>query len=55
MPPPHAMLQLIDQEEFVQTEDDVARCALKLLESELYQKHSEYVRLQLIHGLLQVR
>lgn len=42
-------------DDFVHSEDDIARCSLTLLQSSLYDKHTDYVRRQLLHCLLQVR
>lgn len=40
--------------EYLQTEYDVARCSIKLLQSSLFTNNKEYVRRQIIYGLLQV-
>ncbi len=45
---------MIDKEQYLQSEHLLARCSRKLLESALYSKHSEYVRLQTLYVLLQV-
>ncbi|KAL8732171.1 MAG: hypothetical protein Q9166_002918 [cf. Caloplaca sp. 2 TL-2023] len=39
--------------DYLRTEYDIVRCSLKLLESALFSAHKEYVRRQLIYGLLQ--
>ncbi|KAL9118609.1 MAG: hypothetical protein Q9187_004842 [Circinaria calcarea] len=39
--------------EYLQSEYDVARCSYKLLESSLFSAHKDYVRRQIIYGLLQ--
>jgi hypothetical protein len=44
--------QYID--EYLKSEYDVARCTFKLLESTLFKAHMEYVRRQIVYGLLQV-
>ncbi|MCJ1256324.1 hypothetical protein MMC24_004145 [Lignoscripta atroalba] len=39
--------------EYLQSEYDIARCSYKLLESALFATHKDYVRRQIIYGLLQ--
>ncbi|KAL8997067.1 MAG: hypothetical protein Q9169_003557 [Polycauliona sp. 2 TL-2023] len=39
--------------EYLHTEFDIARCALKLLESALFSAHKDYVRRQIVHSLLE--
>lgn len=46
--------QLPRLDDYVHSEDDIARCSLTLLQSSLYDKHTDYVRRQLLHCLLQV-
>jgi hypothetical protein len=41
------------RDEYLDSEDDVARCSQMLLESELFCKNNDYVRTQLIYSLLQ--
>jgi hypothetical protein len=41
--------------EYLQSDYDVARCCYKLLESALFKAHQDYVRRQVVYGLLQVR
>lgn len=41
-------------EEYLPSEYDLARCSCKLLASSLFAAHTEYVRRQIIYGLLQV-
>lgn len=40
--------------DYLNTEYDIARCSLKLLESALFSAHRDYVRRQVIHSLLEV-
>ncbi|MCJ1235595.1 hypothetical protein MMC14_003566 [Varicellaria rhodocarpa] len=39
--------------EYLQNDDDITRCSYKLLESTLFAAHKDYVRRQIIYGLLQ--
>jgi Protein of unknown function (DUF2013) len=41
------------KDDYVNSEDDVARCSQKLLQSELFEANKEYVRIQIIYSLLQ--
>ncbi|KAI9822328.1 MAG: hypothetical protein M1827_000046 [Pycnora praestabilis] len=41
------------KEEYLQSEYDIARCSYKLLESALFQTHKDYVRRQIVYGILQ--
>ncbi|KAF2099984.1 hypothetical protein NA57DRAFT_37682 [Rhizodiscina lignyota] len=41
------------KDEYLQSDYDVARCTYKLLESALFKAHMEYVRRQIVYGLLQ--
>ena len=41
------------QDEYLQSEYDNARCSEKLLNSELFKAHKDYVRTQIIYSLLQ--
>ncbi|KZF21937.1 hypothetical protein L228DRAFT_262045 [Xylona heveae TC161] len=41
------------KDEYLQSEYDIARCSYKLLRSNLFQTHKEYVRRQIVYGLLQ--
>lgn len=43
------------QGEYLKSEYDVARCSYKLLSSGLFAAHADYVRRQIVYGLLQVR
>jgi hypothetical protein len=40
--------------EYLQSENDVARCCYKLLNSVLFSAHKDYIRQQIIHTFLQV-
>ena len=40
--------------EYIQSDYDVAQCAQKLLQSELFEQHGSYIRKQIIHCLLEV-
>lgn len=40
--------------EYVETDNDLRRCAYKLYSSSLFAQHADYVRTQLVHCLLQV-
>ncbi|KAL8928557.1 MAG: hypothetical protein Q9208_001791 [Pyrenodesmia sp. 3 TL-2023] len=39
--------------EYLHTEDDIARCSFKLLESALFSAHKDYVRRQIVYSLLE--
>ncbi|KAI9894272.1 MAG: hypothetical protein M1814_004126 [Vezdaea aestivalis] len=41
------------REEYLQSEYDIAKCSLKLLESQLFESHNAYIRRQLLYGLLE--
>ncbi|KAI9676920.1 MAG: hypothetical protein M1817_006759 [Caeruleum heppii] len=41
------------RDDYLQTDDDIARCSYKLLTSSLCTAHKEYVRRQILYGLLQ--
>ncbi|KAE8379632.1 hypothetical protein BDV26DRAFT_291090 [Aspergillus bertholletiae] len=41
------------KDEYLQTELDVTRCSYKLLSSKVFASHADYVRRQMIYGLLQ--
>ncbi|KAL2356178.1 hypothetical protein BJ546DRAFT_592987 [Cryomyces antarcticus] len=41
------------KDEYLQSADAIARCSYKLLGSALFQAHEEYVRRQIVYGLLQ--
>jgi len=41
------------RDEYLESEDDVARCSEMLLESQIFRSNSNYVRTQLIYSLLQ--
>lgn len=41
------------KEEYLDSEDELSKCAQKLLQSELFTGHEDYVRTQLIYCLLQ--
>jgi hypothetical protein len=41
------------KDDYLQSDDDVARCIQKLLQSPLFSAHAEYIRIQLIYCLLQ--
>ncbi|KAK5007020.1 hypothetical protein LTR28_005772, partial [Elasticomyces elasticus] len=43
----------IHEEEYLHSEYDIARCCYRLLESALFQANQEYVRRQIVYGLLQ--
>ncbi|KAK4951152.1 pre-rRNA processing, partial [Elasticomyces elasticus] len=43
----------INEEEYLHSEYDIARCCYRLLESALFQANQEYVRRQIVYGLLQ--
>ncbi len=40
--------------EYLSSEQAIAQCSYKLLHSELFQAHKDYVRRQIVYGLLQV-
>lgn len=42
-------------DDYLNSEFDVSRCSYKLISSSLFAAHAEYVRWQIIYGLLQVR
>ena len=42
-------------DEYLQSELDVTRCSYKLLASNIFVAHTDYVRRQMVYGLLQVR
>lgn len=42
------------KEEYLQSDYDIARCSYKLLESAIFTSNKDYVRRQIIYGLLQV-
>lgn len=42
-------------DEYLQSELDVTRCSYKLLTSNIFVAHTDYVRRQMVYGLLQVR
>ncbi|KAJ5990098.1 hypothetical protein N7499_010624 [Penicillium canescens] len=50
-----AYLSLTTQhkDEYLQTETDIARCSYKLFASSIFAAHADYVRRQIIYGLLQ--
>jgi hypothetical protein len=41
------------KDEYLPSDDEVARCVEKLLESELFKANKDYVRIQLVYSLLQ--
>lgn len=41
------------RDDYLETEDDVARCSEMLLESQIFRNNSNYVRTQIIYSLLQ--
>ncbi|KAI9831176.1 MAG: hypothetical protein M1826_003841 [Phylliscum demangeonii] len=41
------------REEYLDSEDDLARCSCRLLDAEVFKKNASYVRHQIVHSLIQ--
>ena len=45
----------MSSDEYLDSDYEIAKCSCQLLDSTIFKDHADYVRKQIVHGLLQVR
>ena len=46
---------ITSSDEYLDSDYEIAKCSCQLLDSSIFRDHADYVRKQIVHGLLQVR